>query len=401
MTDVVAAPGPARPMAAVAARARWAVTGVFFVNGLLVGTYLVRIPALKASQGLTESQLGAILTCWGVAAVLTMQLLGRLVARTGSAPVIRVSLAALPFALFGIGLAGNAWQLAVAVAVGGALVGTLDVAMNAHAIVVERVLGRPVLNSCHAAVSISSIGASLLGAATIRVGMSMAEHTLYVGAVLLVVGVLITRGLLPAAVDRGSGPGPAGKPQRRTRGAARPVLLFGVLGLALMLCEAAVISWSGVFLHEDRGATLTVAAFGYTLFTVCQTLGRLAGDPLTARLGRARLFRLHAVISVVGFAVVVAGPSTAVTLAGFAVVGYGSSVLVPLVFSAVGHAGGAGPGAAALVARATTFVYAGILVGPALVGWLGQIVGLAWTFAGLIPLMVAAAFGARLMRTGD
>jgi len=399
VTDVVAAPDATRPPAALAARARWAVTGVFFVNGLLVGTYLVRIPALKTSLGLTESQLGAILTCWGVAAVLTMQLLGRIVARTGSAPVIRVALAALPFALFGIGLAREAWQLAVAVAVGGALVGTLDVAMNAHAIVVERALARPVLNSCHAAVSISSIGASLLGVATIRAGMSMAEHTLYVGAVLLVVGVLITRGLLPADADQASGAGPAGA--RRRAGWTGPVLLFGLLGLALMLCEAAVISWSGVFLHEDRGATLTVAAFGYTLFTVCQTLGRLAGDPLTARFGRARLFRLHALISVAGFAVVVAGQSTAVTLAGFAVVGYGSSVLVPLVFSAVGHAGGAGPGAAALVARATTFVYAGILVGPALVGWLGQAVGLAWIFAGLIPLMIAAAFGARLMRAGD
>ncbi|MGW3959577.1 MFS transporter [Amycolatopsis sp. NPDC005003] len=400
MTDVVTAPGSSTPSAALTARARRAVTGVFFVNGLLVGTYLVRIPALKAGLGLTESELGAVLTCWGVAAVLTMQLLGRLVARVGSAPIIRFALAALPFALFGIGLAGNAWQLAVAVSVGGALVGTLDVAMNAHAVVVERVLARPVLNSCHAAVSLSSIGASLLGAATIRAGWSMAEHTLCVGAVLLVAGVLITRGLLPATADRANGSGPAGTPRRRA-GWRGPVLLFGLLGLALMLCEAAVISWSGVFLHEDRGATLTVAAFGYTAFTVCQTLGRLAGDPLTARLGRARLFRVHALISVAGFAAVVAGPSTAVTLAGFAVVGYGSSVLVPLVFSAVGHAGGEGPGAAALVARATTFVYAGILVGPALAGWLGQLVGLAWTFAALIPLMVAAAFGARLMRAGD
>ena len=118
--------------------ARWAITGVFAVNGLLVPTYLVRIPSLQTALSLTESQLAAVLTCWGVAAVITMQLVGRLVARFGSARVIRLSVAALPFSLYGIAAADTIRSLAVAVAVGGAVVGTLDAAMNAHAVAVER-----------------------------------------------------------------------------------------------------------------------------------------------------------------------------------------------------------------------------------------------------------------------
>jgi MFS family permease len=396
LDDKVTADGTA-PDASVVARARWAITGVFFVNGMLVATYLVRIPSLKSSLGLTESQLGAILTCWGVAALLTMQLLGRLVARFGSALVIRVATTALPFALFGIGLANDPWLLAVTVAVGGALVGTIDVAINAHAVVVERLRGRPVLNGCHAMWSVSAIIASLLGAAAIRFDMSMAEHTGYLGGVLLVAGLVVTPWLLPASVDQE----PAGGSKRaggRRGGWTGKVLVFGTMGLVLMLCEAAVISWSGVFLHENRGATLAVAAFGFGAFTVCQTLGRLTGDPLTERFGRALVFRAHAAIAIVGFVIVLVGQSTLMSLVGFAVVGYGSSVLVPLIFSAVGHAGGDGPGAATFVSRATTFTYAGILIGPALVGWLGQVIGLAWTFAGLIPLLAAAAFGARVMR---
>jgi fucose permease len=289
--------------------ARWAVTGVFAVNGLLVATYLVRIPSLKSTLVLTDPQLGAILTCWGVAALLTMRLVGGMVARFGSARVIRLTLAALPFSLAGIGLAATPWLLAVAVAVGGALVGTLDAAMNAHAVVVERHLGRPIMSSCHAAVSGSAIVASLLCTAAIRADLSMPTHTLYLGVVMLLAGVAISFGLLPADADQEPADRPAASRDRRT-GWTGPVLVLGTLGMALMLCEAAVISWSGVFLHDNRGATLAQAALGYGAFTLFQTVGRLAGDPFTQRLGRTRVFR----------------------------------------------------------------VYAGILIGPALVGWLGQVI---------------------------
>lgn len=375
--------------------ARWAVTGVFALNGLLVATYLVRIPTLKTSLGLTDSQLGAILTCWGIAALLTMQLVGRLVARFGSARVIRLTLAALPFSLYAISLAGTPVRLAAAVAVGGAVVGTLDAAMNAHAVVVERRLGRPIMSSCHAAVSGTAILASLLCAAAIRVGLSMAEQTLYLGVAALIVGVAISAGLLPSSADRKVADEP--RPTRIWRdGWTGPVLAFGALGMALMLCEATVISWSGVLLHS-RGATLAGAALGYGAFTLFQTAGRLVGDPLTRRFGRPRLFRAHAVVAASGFLLVLTAPSALVSLVGFAVVGLGTSVLVPLVFSAAGHVGGDGPGAAALVSRVTTFVYAGILVGPALVGWLGQAIGLTATFACLTPLLVAAACAGRLM----
>jgi len=377
--------------------ARWAITGVFAVNGLLVATYLVRIPSLKTNLILTDPQLGAILTCWGVAAIVTMQLVGRMVARFGSAFVIRFALFALPFALYGIGLADTPWLLAIAVAAGGALVGTLDAAMNTHAVAVERRLGRPIMSSCHAAVSGSAIVASLLSAAAIRADVSMAVQTLYLGSIMLLVSIAISFCLLPAGADKDPTDGTAATRNWRT-GWGGPVLVLGALGTALMLCEAAVISWSGVFLHSNRGATLAFAALGYGAFTLLQTLGRLAGDPLTSRLGRPRVFAVHASIAAIGFVIVLTGQQAIVSLVGFAVVGYGTSVLVPLVFSAVGHAGGDGPGAAIFVARATTFVYAGILIGPALVGWLGQAIGLTATFACLIPLLVATVFGAKAMK---
>lgn len=378
-----------------ARRARWAITAVFFVNGLLIATYLVRIPALKASLGLTAPQLAAVLTCFSVAALLAMQSVGSLVARFGSVRVIRVTLTALPFALVGIGVAGTVAQLAVAVTMAGAVHGILDVAMSSHAVAVERLLGRPVMNGCHAAWGASSLVASVLGA--VAAGVPVWVHAVGVAAVALPGGFAAGRRLLPAESDRAA----AGESTavRWRAGWTRPVLVFGSIGLVLMLCEAAVISWSGVFMHESRGATLAVAALGYGAFTSCQTLGRLGGDRLTERFGRTRVFRAHACLVVAGFAIVVLSASQYVALAGFAVLGYGTSVLVPLIFSTVGQLGGAS--AATFVSRVATFTYAGILTGPALVGWLGQAIGLTWTFAALIPLVVAVALGSGTLRNAS
>ncbi|MGW7567855.1 MFS transporter [Streptomyces tendae] len=380
-------------------RARWAITAVFFVNGLLMASYIVRIPSLKETLGLTSSQLGVVLTFFGVSALLSMQFVGRLVARFGSACLIRLTLGLMPIALSGVGLAQDAVQLSVALIVMGGVHGTLDVAMNSHAVTVEQIRRRPIMNGCHAAWSISAVLGSLLGAAVIRSGVSPTAHLLWVGGLLLAVGLTATRWLLPAVQDRETTPsdGPMTSRTGRHGGWSRPVLLLGAMGLALMICEAAVTSWSGVFLHDSRGATLSAAALGYTAFTVCQSLGRLVGDRLTQRVGSRNLFRVNGSITVLGLVTVVVGPSQTVSTVGFGVMGIGTSLLVPLIFSAAGHAGGQGAGAAAFVSRVTTFTYAGILTGPALVGWFAQVFELTWTFAGIIPLMIAVVLGAGAM----
>jgi MFS family permease len=104
------------------------------------------------------------------------------------------------------------------------------------------------------------------------------------------------------------------------------------------------LGWGGIFLHEQRHATLSLAAAAITACTGGQTLGRLAGDRLTSRWGANTLFRCGAVIAAGGFAAAVLTPPPATAVAGFALAGLGSSVLIPLSFSAVGRLPGAPPG---------------------------------------------------------
>ncbi len=381
---------------APASAGRWAITAVFLLNGLTLTSYIVRVPTLKIDHHLSNGQLGLMGTFFGGAALVAMQFVGASVARFGSARIIRLALLAMPIVLVGIGFSRGVVQLFVAVTVLGVVHGTLDVAMNAHAVAVERLRQRPIMSGCHAAWSISAVIASLTGAALIQARIPLDVHLLAVGLVVIVAGLVAGRFLLPATIDQRSEPQTKeprwyGLPASWRTGWTRTLVLLGLTGLVLMICEGAALGWSGVFLHDNRGATLPVAAVAVTVYTGCQTSIRLIGDRLQLRYGSANLFRVGGAVGSIGLLLAVFSPAPPAAIAGFAVFGLGTAILLPLTFSAVGHAGGTGPGAAANLSRFSTFTYAGILLGPAVIGWVAQGIGLIWTLAALFPFLVAVA----------
>ena len=380
----------ARPVGAdrTGIRGRWAVTAIFFLNGLTLSTYLVRVPSLKVDHHLSTGQLGLVSTFFGAAALVTMQFVGALVARYGSALLIRLTMFALPLVLVGVGFTHGFLGLAVAAIVFGAVHATTDISMNAHAVAVERRLGRPVMSGCHAAWSVSAVIASGIGAAVLAAGVPPLAHFVGVAALVLVAGLVVGRYLLPASADRAGQAGGNGDGNRRRAGwLSGGLLVLGLTGFVLMIAEGSALVWSGVYLHDSRGASLAVASTAVTAYTACQTAGRLAGDRLTMRYGSARLFLVSGLVATVGLTVAVLSPHPLGVVAGYAIAGIGGSALLPLTFSAAGHAGGTGPGAAAFVARFSTFTYSGVLVGPAIMGWVAELIGLQWTLGLLVPLV--------------
>ena len=377
---------PAAPRIAIVGR--WPVTAVFFLNGILLCSYLVRIPALKAAQQLDDGQLGLVGMLFGAAALVTMQFVGAMVARIGTARVIRLALVLMPVVLVATGLRHGLLVYLLAIVALGAVHGTLDVAMNAQAVAVERLAGRPILSGCHAAWSVSAVVASLIGAGMVALGVHPAAHFACIGAAVVVAGLLVGPRLLDADPVRND----ASKPRVRWHsGWNRTVVRLGLTGFALMLGEGAALGWSAIFLHDSRGASLALASTALTAYTACQTIGRLRGDRLKVRYGARAMFRVGALVAILGFAVAVASPWPVISVVGFAIFGFGGSSLLPMTFSAAGHAGGDGPGAAIFVSRFTTFTYSGVLLGPALIGSVAQLVGLSWTLAGLLPVLLWVA----------
>lgn len=373
---------------------RWPATAVFLLNGLTLSTSLARQPSLKSAHHLSDGQVGELGLLFAVAAIVAMQFVGPLVARVGSRPVLRVSLVVMPLLLAAVGLAGGFGALAAANTALGAVHGATDAAMNAHAVAVERRTGRRVLSGCHAAWSVSAVAASLATAGLSRAGVPLTAHFVWAAVVLAAGGLVLGRLLLPASADRGSGPSPA----RRQAGGAgrwnRAFVALGLAGTALMVCEGAALGWGPIFLHDARGVPVGLAATALTAYAAGQTAVRVVGDRLATRYGDTRVFRTGGLVAVAGLAVAVLVPSPAAAVAGLALMGTGMSVLLPLAFSAVGRTEGVS--AATAVSRFTTFTYAGVLLGPAAVGWAAELGGLTRTLGALLPVLLAVALLTRL-----
>ncbi|MCJ2073314.1 MFS transporter [Methylobacterium sp. J-030] len=172
--------------------------------------------------------------------------------------------------------------------------------------------------------------------------------------------------------------------------------MLGLLCFVVFLTEGSALDWSAVFLIQQRGLDPAWAALGYAAFSVTMTAGRLAGDRIVARLGRRRVVILGGLLAAAGLALSVVMPAWAATLAGYALVGAGCANIVPILFTAAGRQ--TAMPAHAAVPAVTTLGYAGVLVGPALIGFVAHALGLPAAFLIVAALLLGVAAAGRSLR---
>ncbi|MEV4123288.1 MFS transporter [Micromonospora sp. NPDC049645] len=367
--------------------ARAATAWCFFVSGVTLSSWFVRMPDVRDALALTNRDVGLASFVVAGAAILAMHPAGRFAAREGTAPLLRVSVVALPLLPLAATVAPGGSGFWVLLTVFGLTVGALDVAMNGHAVTVERVLERPVLSGFHAAWSAGAIAGAAGAGAAAGAGLSPRAHFAVVGVFLVVASVVAIDGLLPATVDR-SAPS-----ARRVRARWRAGLVrLGVLGGACALAEGAALTWSAVFMTDERSASSAVAALAYLSLAVAMAAGRLAGDRLRTRWSTGGLLRAGAWCSAAALATALLVPSAAATALAFGVCGLGLSVLLPVLIGAVGEQFGRRDGAVGpAIARFTTVSYAGVLSGPVVIGAITEAYGL--TVALVLPVLLLAVVG--------
>ena len=368
---------------------RVAVGSVFFLNGLVLGSWVPHIPLVKAAHGLGDGALGVVLLSMAVGAVAVLPAAGWLVARIGSRQTTLLGATALALALPLPLLAPSAALVAVSLALLGAANATLDVAMNAQGVAVETDLGRPALSGFHGLFSLGGLAGAAVAVGTMAVGVSAVVHVAAVTLASLAILATVRAALVPAPATSASGAPVFAWPPRQLLG-------LGGLTFCALLAEGAVGDWSAVYLHDQLGASPALAGTGFVGFSLAMAVGRFAGDRLVTGLGRSRLLGLSGGLAAAGLAgaLVVGRPAAGVV--GFVLVGLGLANAVPLLFGAAGRVPGLPPGTA-LAAVATTG-YGGFLAGPPAIGVVAETVGLPVAL-GLVALACALiGIGARLVR---
>jgi MFS family permease len=349
--------------------ARRVTFGFFGLLGLGVNSWLVRIPDVKSALDLGAAQLGLLLLVGAAGTVLAIIPAGRQAARRGSAPVVRFG--ALTFAA-SIALLAMVWSpltLALALFAFGVFAAITDVAINSHAVTVEKAFRSSQMNRFHATYSLGALVGVGVGGVLAELAVPVLWHLLGIAALMALSAHKFAPALLPGAVDRH-----VFTEARDRKRLPMTVWLLGVIGVAAAIGEGAAGDWSAVHLREDLGASPFLGSLGLAGFTVMMVIGRFLGDALTNRYRSDVLLLGCSVLAGGGLVAGLALGTVPAVIAGWVCAGLGLSIVIPVLFSAAGRIAGV-PQAHALAA-VSGVTYVGFLAGPPVIGFLAEAVGL-------------------------
>ena len=355
---------------------------VFFIVGFCVSAWAPLVPLVKARAGLDEGALGLLLLCLGVGSISAMPVAGYLVGRHGCRKVILFGglliCCVLPFLAY----LSSTMGLVLAIMAFGVGLGVIDCSMNIQAVLVNNASPRPIMSSFHGLYSLGGISGAISMTALLGIGMPALWAIFCVVAVTLIMLGKAAPHLLPYG-GHSEGPFfaiPRGK-----------VLFLGILCFIIFLTEGAMLDWSGVFLVSLRGMDTAYGGMGYAVFAATMTIARLMGDATVVRFGAPRVLVIGSLCAASGILVSLASTHWIVALIGYGLVGAGCANIVPILFTSVTQQTSMPSGSA--VPAMTTLGYAGVLMGPAFIGFVAHAISLpkALGLVAIALLFVAAS----------
>ena len=363
-------PGSLRPRTALAI--------IFAMRGFLVGSWIARIPAIAEHLDVSRSELGSVLIAGAIGALVAFQVTAPRIATWGTARSIGIFgplwVLTMPLAL----LSPEPAPFFISLLLFGFMNGTVDVALNAQAVEIERQVGKPVLSSMHGMFSVGALGGTATGRVLAAMSVAIQPQFVVTGMLVAATWLVLTRNLVPDEAVA-----PSVSSGRRPVFSIGPRVLWplGAIAFCCGLMEESLADWGALFLSQDLGTNPGTAALGYTIFSCTMLIGRLFGDPLVRRAGPVAILRGSAALGSVGmlFGVLVNTPWS--FLLAFGLVGLGFSTIIPIVYRAAGSTPGV-PRAEGVAAVATV-CYAAFLVGPPMMGFISDLLSLRVAFLGV------------------
>jgi len=374
-----------------AIQARRAVGVVFFMLGTFLGAWASRIPDIKAVLGVNEAGFGLVLLVMACGAFVSFPFTGYWVDKYGASRVTKLIAPAM-LVMFVLLSAGINVPVMVPIAfLTGFCIGSLDVAMNGWGADVEKALSRPVMSSYHGLYSLGAAVGAAAGAGALWLDLSVPVHfgiwgLLMAGMLALALRVPWTSSMKPASGEKAPF-------LAIPKGA---LFAVGLMALAAALAEGAITDWAALYQIKELGYSDSLAVIGFSVFSIAMVIMRFAGDEVVARFGAARVAQITGTAAVMGTALLVWAPNIWVVWAGCAVMGLGYAVIFPLAMSRAAADPEMSPGAA--IAAVATLGYGAFLLGPPLLGFIGQVSSLRMSFALIVVLSLAIPLFAGSLR---
>ncbi|MBS1182528.1 MAG: transporter [Proteobacteria bacterium] len=369
---------------------------IFFLEPLVFGNWLSRIPEVQAGLGLSPAELALALLGMPISNLLILPFAGRICDAVGARNLLICTFAGMLLILTLPGLAFNIPSLFLILASCGALLALAELAMNVEAARIEEEAGRLIMSTCHGFWSVGIGVGSFVGATLATFGLSVTEALVL--SVVVVLPFAVWGGLqLPAVEPAKATDSEASSPSFFTL-PPKALLLVCLFSIGFAVTEGAMGDWSGIFLRDEAGTPTAMLGYGYATFAALLSAGRFMGDALRQRLGMVTLARLCVSIALGGALLLSVAVNFWMGAIAFGMIGLGISVAFPMAVTAVT----ATPGTAARNVATLSAIYVlGFLAGPLVIGGLAEFLGIRIGLMFLIPVLFLSLLLTGSLRPGD
>ncbi|EEL5193083.1 MFS transporter [Salmonella enterica subsp. enterica serovar Enteritidis] len=375
-------------------RRTWALFMFFFLPGLLMDSWATRTPAIRDILSVSTAEMGAVLFGLSIGSMSGILCSAWLVKRFGTRKVIRTTMTCAVGGMVILSVAlwcASPLIFALGLAVFGASFGAAEVAINVEGAAVERELNKTVLPMMHGFYSFGTLAGAGVGMALTALSVPPNIHIILAAAVAIAPIFIAIR-----AIPDGTGKNASEDAHLQEKGLPFyrdiQLLLIGVVVLAMAFAEGSANDWLPLLMVDGHGFSPTSGSLIYAGFTLGMTVGRFTGGWFIDRYSRVTVVRASALMGALGIGLIIFVDSDWVAGVSVILWGLGASLGFPLTISA---ASDTGPDAPTRVSVVATTGYLAFLVGPPLLGYLGEHYGLRSAMMVVLALVILAALVAK------
>lgn len=360
--------------------------GAFFIPGMYTALWAGFVPYLKAKLNIGEDVLGSMILLLGVGSCLSMAIAGKLVESFGCKRVVLLASFIGMLSLAIVTMCSTIVTTTIALFFFGIGVGLSGASANLQAILTEKVSKKHLMGAYHGGWSLGGFaGAGVLLALLKILSLPVNESIWGLLIILFIAMIAVSQFMLTFGRD------PNAKVMKKSKSplSFHPIaIIFGLLSFVSYLVEGAVGDWSALYLHEDKAIVIQEAVMGVMFFNGTMCVGRLLGNTLGKHITSKQVVVGGYLLGAVSMALIVLLPGYA-SMYSYLLLGISLAMVVPNLFSAMGEQNVIPMTQA--VATSTMLGYMGILMGPALIGFIAHASSLTVAFIVLTILLIISA----------
>ncbi len=350
-------------------KARISIGILFFICGLNFATWATRIPDFKAYLHLSDAQLGTVLMGLPIGSLVSLPIAGWLLTKYASRWICLLALVMYVLIIPGLSLMSSAVALFIGLFFFGMAGDIMNIAMNTQVVSLEAKMKKTIMSSFHAIFSLGLMTGAFIGGILEKEQFTPWAHFINIAITNILLILISFNYLLKDKPVQDES-----KPKSSILNLGTYLIILSFIAFCGMLCEGAMADWISLYFKEYVSNSPFPITIGFSMFAAAMVLGRFLGDRISMTYGLSNILTLNGVLVGFGMLITLLFSSTYMKVFGCFTIGIGISTIVPLIYSQAGNQKEIMPSIA--IAGVSTIAYIGFLLGPVLIGYLSDFVGL-------------------------